>query len=150
MKKLLTFLSIFIISFTVYLSYNDLIPSNSNKIDVTGFSIDNALEHLKIISKKPHYTGSEYHTKVRDYILNELNKMGLESEIQDQVVTRFCCVGTNTSNIIGTIKGSGNLNVSLSIVTDFSSMASRKALCVLGLALFSSSAKTTFVKIGPF
>ena len=120
MKKLLTFLSIFIISFTVYLSYNDLIPSNSKKIDVTGFSNDNALEHLKIISKKPHYTGSEYHTKVRDYILNELNKMGLESEIQDQVVTRFCCVGTNTSNIIGTIKGSGN-GKSLVLLTHYDS-----------------------------
>ena len=29
-------------------------------------------------------------------------------------------------------------------------MASRKALCVFGLALFNSSAKTMFVKIGPF
>ena len=42
------------------------------------------------------------------------------------------------------------MNVSLSIVTDFSSIASKKALCVFGLALFNSSAKTTFVKIGPF
>jgi hypothetical protein len=46
--------------------------------------------------------------------------MGLETEIQNQVVTRFCCVGTNTSNIIGTIKGSSN-GKSLVLLTHYDS-----------------------------
>ena len=49
-----------------------------------------------------------------------------------------------------TKKGSGNLWVSPSIETLFSSMASKKALCDFGLPLFNSSAKTIFVKMGPF
>ena len=120
MKKLYTFLCIIIISLAVNLSFSDLIPSSEKSVEKYGFSVDNALDHLKIISKKPHYTGSEYHPVVRDYILNELNNMGLETEIQNQVVTRFCCVGTNTSNIVGTIKGSGN-GKSLVLLTHYDS-----------------------------
>ena len=48
-----------------------------------------------------------------------------------------------------TEKGIGRLKVSLSIVTVFSSIDSRKALCVFGLARFNSSARTIFVNIGP-
>jgi hypothetical protein len=120
MKNFFTFLSILIISLTVYVSFNDLIPSSEKPLDKYDFSIENALDHLRIISKKPHYTGSEYHSVVRDYILNELKNMGLETEIQNQVVTRFCCVGTNTSNIIGTIKGSSN-GKSLVLLTHYDS-----------------------------
>ena len=120
MKKFFTFLSILIISLTVYVSFNDLIPSSEKPLDKYDFSIENALDHLRIISKKPHYTGSEYHSVVRDYILNELKNMGLETEIQNQVVTRFCCVGTNTSNIIGTIRGSSN-GKSLVLLTHYDS-----------------------------
>ena len=120
MKKFFTFISILIISLTVYVSFNDLIPSSEKPLDKYDFSIENALDHLRIISKKPHYTGSEYHSVVRDYILNELKNMGLETEIQNQVVTRFCCVGTNTSNIIGTIKGSSN-GKSLVLLTHYDS-----------------------------
>jgi hypothetical protein len=120
MKKFFTFISLLIISLTVYVSFNDLIPSSEKPLDKYDFSIENALDHLRIISKKPHYTGSEYHSVVRDYILNELKNMGLETEIQNQVVTRFCCVGTNTSNIIGTIKGSSN-GKSLVLLTHYDS-----------------------------
>ena len=120
MKIFFTFLSILIISLTVYVSFNDLIPRSEKPLDKYDFSIENALDHLRIISKKPHYTGSEYHSVVRDYILNELKNMGLETEIQNQVVTRFCCVGTNTSNIIGTIKGSSN-GKSLVLLTHYDS-----------------------------
>ena len=120
MKNFFTFLSILIISLTVYVSFNDLIPRSEKPLDKYDFSIENALDHLRIISKKPHYTGSEYHSVVRDYILNELKNMGLETEIQNQVVTRFCCVGTNTSNIIGTIKGSSN-GKSLVLLTHYDS-----------------------------
>ena len=59
MKKIYTLLSILIISLTVYFSYDDLMPSSVKSIETTGFSVDNALSHLKVISKEPHYTGSK-------------------------------------------------------------------------------------------
>ena len=56
-----------------------MMPSYSeNKIVTeTEFSINNALTHLKEISKTAHYTGSKNHLKVQNYIVNELKKLGI-------------------------------------------------------------------------
>ena len=107
MKNIYTLLSILIISLTVYFSFDDLMPSSVKSIETTGFSVDNALNHLKVISKEPHYTGSKYHQDVQNYIVNELESMGLATEIQNQVVLNSWRVGTNAANIIATMKGSG-------------------------------------------
>ena len=122
MKNIYTLLSILIISLTVYLSFDDLMPSSVKSIESTGFSFDNALNHLKVISKEPHYTGSKYHQDVQNYIVNELKKMGLETEIQNQVVLSSRRVGTNAANIIGTIKGSRK-GKSLVLLTHYDSSA---------------------------
>jgi len=86
MKKFFSFLSILIISLTVYVSFNDLIPSSEKSLDKYDFSVENALNHLEVISKKPHYTGSQYHEEVKNYLVDELNLLGLKTEIQNQVV----------------------------------------------------------------
>jgi hypothetical protein len=74
---------------------------NSN----TEFSIENALTHLKVISKEPHYTGSQNHLTVQNYIVNELKKMGLNPEVQNQVAVNKWRSSTNTANITASIKG---------------------------------------------
>ena len=53
-------------------------------------------------------------------LLNELNKLGLETEIQNQFVTSSWGVGTNAANIIGTIEGSNN-GKSLVLLTHYDS-----------------------------
>ena len=112
MKKFTPLLSILIILATIYWSFSDLIPSynkDQKTTSETEFSIDRALFHLKNISKKTHHVGSEEHTVVRDYIFKELEKLNLSPEIQDQVVVNNKWrAATNTSNVIATIKGSGN------------------------------------------
>ena len=122
MKNIYTLLSIVIISLTVYLSFDDLMPSSVKSIESTGFSVENALNHLKVITKEPHYTSSYYHQEVQNYIINELDKMGLETEIQNQVVFNSRRVGTNAANIIGTIKGSRK-GKSLVLLTHYDSSA---------------------------
>ena len=122
MKNIYTLISILIISLTVYFSFNDLSPSSKKSIESTGFSVENALNHLKVITKEPHYTSSYYHQEVQNYIINELDKMGLETEIQNQVVLSSRRVGTNVANIIGTIKGSRS-GKSLVLLTHYDSSA---------------------------
>ena len=122
MKNIYTLISILIISLTVYFSFNDLSPSSDKLIESTGFSVENALNHLKVITKEPHYTSSYYHQEVQNYIINELDKMGLETEIQNQVVLSSRRVGTNAANIIGTIKGSRS-GKSLVLLTHYDSSA---------------------------
>ncbi|MDG1954038.1 MAG: M20/M25/M40 family metallo-hydrolase [Polaribacter sp.] len=109
MKKYAPIISILIIVSVIYWSFADMLPSYSEnkKVTETEFSINNALKHLKEISKTTHYTGSEDHIKVQNYIVNELKKLGLQPEIQQQVaINNKWRAATNSANIIATIKGS--------------------------------------------
>ena len=109
MKKYAPILSFLIIVSVIYWSFMDMMLSYSeNKIVTeTEFSINNALTHLKEISKTAHYTGSKNHLKVQNYIVNELKKLGLQPEIQQQVaINNKWRAATNNANIIATIKGS--------------------------------------------
>ena len=107
MKKYTSLISIIILILTFYWSYTDLIPSKvTNEVNSnTEFSIQNALSHLKVISKEPHYTGSKNHLIVQNYIVNELKKMGLNPEVQNQVAISKWRSSTNTANITASIKG---------------------------------------------
>ena len=107
MKKIASFLAFLVIIATIYWSFSDMIPSeNSIK---SGFSINNALHHLKNISQKAHHVGTDEHKIVQNYIVNELKKLGLSPEIQTQTaVSRKQFEVTTTENIITRIKGSEN------------------------------------------
>ena len=123
MKKYAPLLSFLIIIAVIYWSFSDMIPSyKKNKtVTETEFSIDNALTHLKEISKTAHYTGSENHLVVQNYIVNELKKLGLQPEIQQQVaINNKWRAATNSANIIATIKGSEN-GKSLVLLTHYDS-----------------------------
>jgi len=107
MKRFSTIVSIIII-LVIYWSFSDLKPSlNTDKnVSKTAFSIENALFHLKNISKEAHYTGAKEHKKVQNYIVKELKKMGLEVEIQTQTaINKKWLAATTAENIIAKIKG---------------------------------------------
>ena len=109
LKKYSKVVSILILVATVYFSFNSLLPKVQTQVSSsdTEFSTEKALVHLKNISKKPHYTGSTEHTIVRNYLVNEFEKLGLDVEIQEQVaVNRKWRAATNSKNIIAKIKGS--------------------------------------------
>ncbi|QOD59753.1 M28 family peptidase [Polaribacter haliotis] len=111
MKRFSTIVSVLIILGVIYWSFSDAKPSlESHTTNVeTDFSIDNALQHLKNISKKAHFVGTEEHKEVQNYIKNELTKLGLETEIQTQTaINTKWFAATTTENIIARIKGSGN------------------------------------------
>ena len=108
MKRFSTIVSIIIIFGVIYWSFSDLKPSlNTDKnVSKTAFSIENALFHLKNISKEAHYTGAKEHKKVQNYIVKELKKMGLEVEIQTQTaINKKWLAATTAENIIAKIKG---------------------------------------------
>jgi hypothetical protein len=67
----------------IYWSFSDIkppLPKDESLVKM-GFSVYNALEHAKKISKKEHYVGSEEHKNVQNYMIAELNKMDLETDI---------------------------------------------------------------------
>ena len=111
MKKISTSVSLLIILGVIYWSFADLRPSlkTSKSIAKTDFSIDNALNHLKKISKEAHYVGSKEHKKVQNYIVSELQKMGFQTEIQTQTaLNKKWFAATTAENIIAKLKGTGS------------------------------------------
>jgi hypothetical protein len=111
MKTFSSLVSVLIIIGVIYWSFSDLKPTFSPEDTPlkTEFSINNALFHLKKISKEAHYTGSENHKEVQNYIVDELHKMGLETEIQTQTaINKKWFAATTAENILARIKGSEN------------------------------------------
>lgn len=71
-----------------WLSFKSLLPSKDTlaKAPLTEFSTERAMEQLKVIADKPHYVGSEAHEDVREYIMEEMRKMGLQPQVQEGFV----------------------------------------------------------------
>ena len=97
---------------TVYWSFSSLKPNVSNAAILeknTGFSMQTALFHLKNITKETHYPGTKAHTEVQNYIVNQLQKLGLETEIQTQTaINKKWRAATTAENILAKIKGTEN------------------------------------------
>tara|TARA_B100000787_G_scaffold115335_1_gene86023 strand:+ start:1858 stop:4155 length:2298 start_codon:yes stop_codon:yes gene_type:complete len=108
MQKRASILSLLIIILAAIWGFYDLSPSGVKTPQTsTDFSINNALSHLKEISKEPHHTGTEAHKTVQNYIVSELQKLGLDPTIQTQtIMNKKWFAGTTVENIIVKINGS--------------------------------------------
>ena len=110
-KNYTSAISFIILLFASFWSVNSLMPSKISSLDtpISEFSAERALIHLKEITKEPHYVGTINHSEVRNYIITELEKLGLTVEVQSQVaINKKWRAGANTKNIIAKINGSEN------------------------------------------
>lgn len=110
LKHLFSF--ILLVLFT-YLAFTSLRPKEVTGEDApsTVFSTARALTHLKAISEKPHFVGSEAHNEVRDYLLKTLEDMGLSPQVQEGFTySQWRGQGSlvKPKNILARIKGSGD------------------------------------------
>ena len=112
MKRFSTIVSVLLILGVIYWSFTDLKPAITTTYKSTTdtvFSLSNALNHLKNISKEPHYAGSKEHKKVQNYIVAELQKMGFATEIQTQTaINKKWFSATTAENIIAKLEGTGS------------------------------------------
>lgn len=108
MKKSASFITLLLIILAIYWSFKSAMPSYENDINAskTAFSTDRAFQHVANISKKPHAVGFPAHKEVRDYIVSELEKMGLETSLQEGYTGGDWANLTKAINILARIKGS--------------------------------------------
>lgn len=57
--------------------------SSDEEEKVTEFSTSRALEHVTAMAKEPHYVGTQSHEEVANYIIKELQNLGLETTVQE-------------------------------------------------------------------
>ncbi|SEG98434.1 Peptidase family M28 [Nonomuraea solani] len=63
----------------------DLAPPGPSDAPPGAFSAVRAHEHLKVIARAPHPTGTPEHTRVRDHLVAELRSLGLDVRVQEGV-----------------------------------------------------------------
>ncbi|MFT5861456.1 MAG: hypothetical protein ACI828_000098, partial [Flavobacteriales bacterium] len=88
MTRVKHIISFFLLLAFAWLSFKSLLPPEATPASapLTQFSTERAMEQLKVIASKPHYVGSEAHEDVREYIMEEMRKMGLEPQVQEGFV----------------------------------------------------------------
>ncbi|MCF8713308.1 M20/M25/M40 family metallo-hydrolase [Joostella atrarenae] len=106
MKKYSLILSFLVLVGITAWRFYDLMPQTDS---FTGkFSVENTLNHIKRISEKPHFVGSDTHKEVEEYIISELEKLGLKTETQEGYTTGDWGNLSKAKNIIAKIKGTEN------------------------------------------
>ncbi len=110
MKKTARFLTLVLILLAVYWSFKATMPTynSDNDASLTTFSTDRALKHVAKISKKPHALGFKGHTDVQNYIVEQLEKMGLETSLQEGYTAGDWSNLSYATNIVAKIKGKKN------------------------------------------
>lgn len=106
-RRIIAFILIIL---AVYWSYSVLLPNTISDIDThdSQFSTHRGLVHLKEISKQPHYVGNDYHAVVREYLIAELEKLGLDTQVQEGYSIGPWGNLSKAKNILARIKGSGS------------------------------------------
>ena len=108
MKKTPTIVTLLLIILATYWSFRVLLPQYTPNDSATEieFSTDRALKHVKEISQEPHGVGFPAHTTVRNYITEELKKLGLETSLQEGYTAGDWGNLSKAENILARIKGS--------------------------------------------
>jgi acetylornithine deacetylase/succinyl-diaminopimelate desuccinylase-like protein len=103
------------ILFIAIVALSNLVPPTvvPASAPATDFSAERAIEHLKVIAREPHPTGSIANPRVRDYIV-ELKLQRLEPQIQRTAVASLMedfpgPYGAGTvENILARLKGNNS------------------------------------------
>ena len=108
MKKFTTGITLLLLGLATYWSFSSSMPSyqQSDTILLNSFSTDRALTHVKKISEAPHAVGFPAHKEVRDYIVSELEEMGLKTSLQEGYTAGDWANLSKATNILARIAGS--------------------------------------------
>ena len=91
----LVFATLVIISFIVIIRTLPPSPLPANA-PASEFSAERAMRHIEVIASEPHPVGSTANHAVREYILTELQNLGIETKTQPE---------GNLENVMGRITG---------------------------------------------
>ena len=73
---------------------------------LTEFSTQRAFKQVRAIARQPHFVGSKNHEEVANYLLKELQKLGLETSIQEGYTLSDWGNLVKSKNLLARIKGS--------------------------------------------
>jgi hypothetical protein len=92
------------------------------------FSAGRAMRHVRIIAERPHPTGTVENARVRDYLVGELRRLGLEPQVQ--AAESFAparpaggmALGARIENVVARREGTGTGNTALMLAAHYDSV----------------------------
>lgn len=113
--------SFILIAGLVYFSFYGLMPEARDDFDAPPdvFSTERAFEHVQQISKKPHPIGTRQHSLVRNYIVSELQEMGIDVQTQQAYALNKYGVLSAPQNIIAKIPGTNPQKKALMLMSHY-------------------------------
>jgi len=89
----------------------------------TAFSAERAMKHVLAIAQRPHPIGTAEHDRVRDYLIAQLEVLGLEPQVQNAtgVGTRYAGAG-EVQNILARMPGRQNGGPAVLLVAHYDSV----------------------------
>ena len=93
---------------------------DTTEAPLSEFSTTRALQIVKAMTAKPHFVGSENHEVVANFLVKELQNLGLETSLQEGFTMTEKGTLVKAKNIIATIKGSGS-NKALLLLSHYDS-----------------------------
>jgi hypothetical protein len=124
MKNKLSSISISIIVAVLLLGVYFLnSPHGEDSADapLSEFSASRALQTVQKMSEKPHFVGSENHEVVANYLVKELQNLGLQPTFQEGFTMTEKGTLVKSKNIIATIKGTVPANKALLLLSHYDS-----------------------------
>lgn len=109
MRRTPSIISSLLILLALYWGFESMMPAYQKNINIpmSSFSTDKALAHVKAISRAPHGVGFRAHSDVREYIMGELGKLGLQASIQEGYTAGDWTNFSKAVNILARIEGTG-------------------------------------------
>jgi hypothetical protein len=109
-KRYSSILAAIFITAILSLLYFTMIPrwTSDDIVPLSEFSTKRAYDKVADISKKPHFVGSENHAQVADYLVKELQNLGLETSRQEGYTLTDWGNLVKSKNILARLKGSTN------------------------------------------
>ena len=110
MKNSTAILTAFLIIAAIVLTSRLAMPTyeSDKDLEAGSFSTDRALVHVKNMSEEPHAVGFPAHQDVRDYVVAQLQKLGLQTQIQEGYTAGDWGNLSKAENILARIKGKEN------------------------------------------
>ena len=128
-KTSTTLLSAFFLAGIIFWVFYAMMPQSVSKDEgsLSEFSTQRALKKLAFIAKEPHYVGSENHKIVADFLVQELENLGLEPLIQEGYSLTDWGNLVKSKNIVARIKGTSN-SKALLLLSHYDSAPHSKSL----------------------
>jgi len=116
-------LSFLVIIALVWYVFHSQTPSAAVKdnLPATQWSTARALEHVKTMSVSPHHVGSTAHDDVRDYVITQLEKLGLQVTTQKGYTMDPWGNLAQPENIVARMKGSRENGKALLLLSHYDS-----------------------------